>query len=460
MKLIIQLSLSFIVLIGTHFAATAQDLLPGITPLENGSVADAGQLNSNMSVVSSEILTLQDQIELLIDASPRLIRLPDGNQRLSTGVRIVSNNGELSVDAQNSTEESSLVVLEGGQLILDVDCTGDPYALINAYQGHTQYSRIIFNITGECYGDIFWSADYTKYVQEFSQNITINGANPDSSYAVIKPRPLVSESCVSSGNGGTGGKSSLVASFGGSLYMDFVELRLGECDSVGVLYSRGAGGDLNEVRIIGSDQRDATLVEVRHNAIIYLGHVELQGQHPSSSGLRIWNGGTVYAYGGIWGGPGLVVDMGSWEESPSLSLGWALAMFSDGSFFNWGGSASLTANNALYMSESQFTVNEYTAGERLTVINGNLNLFRDTTFKTQNLHLTAESAQDNRISGSLLEVGGILSSSVDQIFQCSGLSTVNLPPQPEEVSTYATAPTCMSESEWSNLISTHLGSSP
>jgi len=458
MKLIIKLCLSIIVLSSTQFAATAQDLLPGITPLVNGAVADADQLNSNMGVVSSEILTLQDQVELLITASPRLIRLPDGNQRLSTGVRIVNNNGELSVDAQNRTDGSSLVVLEGGRLILDVDCTEDPYALVNAYQGHTQYSRIIFNITGECYGDIFWNADYTKYVQEFSQNITISGANPDSSYAVIKPRPLVSEGCVSGGNAGTGGKSSLVASFGGSLYMDFVELRLGECDNFGVLYSRGAGGDLNQVRIIGSDQRDATLVEVRHNAIIYAGHVELQGQHPSSSGLSIWNGGTVYAYGGLWGGPGLVVDMGSWEES--TTLGWALIMYSDGSFFNWGGSASLTANNALYMSESKFTVNEYGNGDRLTVIDGNLNLFRDTTFKTKNLHLTADSARDNRISGSLFEVGGELTSSVDQVFQCSGLSTVNLPPRPEAVSTYASAPTCMSEFEWNNLISTHLGSSP
>ena len=448
--------LFIVFLLATHFDVIAQDLLPGITVLDNGSVADANELNSNMGVLSSEILGLQERVELLIDTSPRIIRLPDGNQRLSTSVRIVNNNGELSATQNTLSEGSSLVVLEGGQLILDVDCAEDPYALVNAYQGHTQYARLTFNITGECYGDIFWNADYTKYVQEFSQNITIRGANLDSSYAVIKPRPLVSESCVSTGAAGTGGRVGLVASFGGSLYMDFVELRLGKCDPFGVLYSRGAGGDLDRVRIIGSDERAATLVEVRHNSIMYMGNVELQGQHPSSNGLRIWNGGTVYAYGGLYGGSGLEVNMGNWEESQNL--GWGLQMFSDGSFFNWGGQASLTAKNALYMSESKFTVNQYGA-LNLTIINGNINLLRDASFKTHDLNLAAGAANDNRISGSLFDVSGSLSSAADQVFQCSGLSTVNFPVKPDGVSTYATAPNCLSEFEWSNLINTHLGSS-
>lgn len=420
----------------------AQTLLTGMTPLQNGAVADASQLNDNLSVISGEISDMQTQIELLIDTSSRIIRVPAGTERLTGGVRISNHNGDLAI-AESSATESSLITLDGGKLVLDVDCSVDPYALINAYHENTQYPRLVFNIVGECYGDIFWNQDYSKYVQEFSQDISIAGANPDGSYAVIKPRPLTEalpeDINACRGLSTIGGKAGLVASFNGSLFMDFIELRMGPCDRTGILFSRGAGGDLDAMRIIGTDSNQV-LAEIRHNANVYIGNIDMEGSGTGTRGLMIWNGAVVYSYGGFNGSAGLSV------QASYL----ALTMFSASRFFNYGGLASFDGGLSI-AGNSSFLLLEF--GPSSLTVDGNFEIKGNSRMVVNTLNLSSTSSRQNTVSNSFLEVKNSLTSGVAQQFTCNGLASINIPP--EAIDAYA--PNCMNDFHWNALVSEHLG---
>ena len=412
-------------------------LLEGMTSLQNGEIADADQINSNFSGISSRIIGIEEQVDLLISTSSRLIEIPESSKSSSGSqgaVTIVNKGGRLvaKLTDPRNLNSSQLVELDGGILNLEANCNEDPYALTNAYQNHTQYPRLIIGIQGDCYGDIFWSEGYSKYVQEFSQNITIYGMNQ--TQARIIPRPKVSD-CANNSVSPTGGRAGLVTSFNGSLYLDYVTLTLGECDIWGLLYSRGAGGDVNNVSIVGHPAAaNQILLSVRNNAMVYIGNVSISGAGDNTRGLRVWNGGTVYSYGSL-------------DVSVTNT---ALQMYGAGGFFSYGGNISLAGGPALTMSNKSRFSNLPYAEVTQTSIDGGFNITLDSFFGTQNLHLAAEASEDLKIDSSYFRVLGEISSEVEQSFECLGNSTLDI--TADYSIPYAGGSACLNPLQWSDLI--------
>ena len=417
----------------------ADSLLEGMTSLQNGEIADADQINANFSGVSSRILDIEEQVDLLISTSSRLIKIPESSEsKLGKvgSVTILNNDGKLLTKLTNprTLDGSQLMELDGGVLNLEVNCNEDPYALTNAYHANTQFPRLVIGIRGNCYGDIFWTADYSKYVQEFSQSITIYGMNSDQSYAGIIPRPKVSD-CSNSTINPSGGRAGLLASFNGSLYLDYITLTLGECDIWGVLYSRGAGGDVNNVSIIGHPAAsNQILLGVRHNAIIYTGNVSITGTGDVTRGVRAWNGGVIYSYGPL--------DVSVTNV--------ALNLYGGAGFFTYGSDISLSGGTALTMSgNSRFSNLQYSQDSRIS-IDGGFNITTGSFFSTENMRLASAAAEDLKIDSAYFRVGGEISSEAEQSFQCFGNSTLEVA---EEYSTqYAGGTACLNSTQWSDLI--------
>lgn len=71
-------------------------LLEGMTSLQNGEIADADQINSNFSGISSRIIGIEEQVDLLISTSSRLIEIPESSKSSSgsQGAVTIVNKGE------------------------------------------------------------------------------------------------------------------------------------------------------------------------------------------------------------------------------------------------------------------------------------------------------------------------------------------------------------------------------
>ena len=420
-----------VVFLGMMLPAFALGQVPHT--FSNGSVADADKINENFTDVSDKLTEIENQVDLLIDTSSRLVRVPGATAKSSAkrgAVTIVSKDGMQTMSISDSEESGGLARLDGGRLDLEADCSEDPYALTNAYQEHTQYPRLVIGITGDCYGDIFWNQDYSKYVQEFSQDITIFGLNQVA--ARIIPRPKL-QACTGDFTDPTGGRAGLVSSFNGSLYLSFVDLTMGECDGVGVLYSRGAGGTLNNVSIEGhSDASGQVLLSVRHNATIYSGNVQLTGTAEETTGARVFNGGAIYSYGGM-------------DISVTAN---ALQMFGDGGFFSYGADISFEGVPAVVMANSRFANLQY-VGNTNTSVKGGVLIFQNSNFRTTNLGLPAEAAEDLKVVNSYFQVESLITSATDQVFNCEGLSTLNLT---ADMNAFTEGSGCLNNFQWSDLI--------
>ena len=326
-----------------------------------------------------------------------------------------------SIDAVNSTDRA---------FSLEVNCEEDPYALINAYHANIEFSSLNIGIRGECFGDIWWTADYGSYTQEFAQRVAIYGIT-DANAGII-PRPKISE-CGNSGSP-TGGRAGLLASFQGSLFLRNLNLSLGECDSFGVLYSRGAGGNVEGVSISGHPATaNQNLLVVRHNSIIYIGNVSITGAGDDTVGISIFNGGVIYSYG-----------------SPAVSVaGTALSMYAGGGFFSYGADISFSGQTAMYISKSRFGNLPY-AQTSMTSVDGDLTITNDSFFVTTNLNFASENEQTNRIERSYLHVSSEISSVAEQKFQCHGDSTVDI--GADYSIPYAGGTGCLNSLQWTDLI--------
>ena len=427
-----QLTVSNLAYSATAPFSDSDDVL--ISFVMNGDKGDTGLVSSD---ISPRISSIEEQVDLLISTSSRLIEIPESsaaNKGNMTPVTVLNQGSDLvskfpDPRAGNSTQ---LVELDGGILNLEANCNENPYALINAYQEHTQFSRLVIGIQGDCYGDIFWTEDYDKYVQEFAQSITIYGVNE--TYAGIIPRPKISE-CANNSVSPTGGRAGLLASFNGSLYLSYVNLSLGECDIWGILYSRGAGGNVDNVSIFGHpDKANQILLSVRHNSIIYTGNVGLSSDGENARGLRVFNGGAIYSYG--------TLDISA--------TGTALQMFGGGGLFAYGADISLKGATALTMSgTSRFSNFEY-AEVTKTSIDGGFHINSGSLFHSQNMQFPAESVEYLQIDSSLFSVPGEITSSVEQKFQCSGNSTVEI--GADYLTPYTEGSACLNESQWSGLV--------
>ena len=333
----------------------------------------------------------------------------------------INENFQALKDSVSSTDRA---------LSLTVNCEEDSYALINAYHDNIEFSDLSIGIEGDCYGDISWTADYGRYTQEYAQKVTIYGISD--TFAKISPRPKVSE--CGAGSSPTGGRAGLLASFQGSLYLSNLEVRLGECDRWGVLYSRGAGGNIEDVSILGHPgTSNQTLLVVRHNSIIYAADVSITGSGENTVGVEVFNGGAIYSYG---------------SQVVSVT-GTALQMYAGGGLFSYGADISLSGQTAMYISKSRFSNLPYAQTSRTTV-DGDLTITNDSFFSTTNLNFASESEQSNRIERSYLNVASDISSATEQKFQCHGNSTVDI--GADYAIPYAGGTGCLNSFQWTDLI--------
>ena len=336
--------------------AAHSDQLDGIKEFDNGDPALADEVNANNLILSNKAQDLEARIKLLEDTSDRLVRITPGPSG-----RVASDAMRLS--SSNQAEEGELVELLGGKLILeDVDCRTDPYALNRLYVDNSQYSYIQFTIIGDCYGDISRTTlgeaapeGTYPYIQEHAQVISIYpGEDPDNPGNPASARIIPN---VDSG------WTSLYASFGGALYINGVDIVVGD-DYTGVLFSRGSTGDLHDVTItLNTDYQ--TGVRVQHAANPYLGNVTIQGNPEAAAarGLFLLNNAATYLYGDLslsgarqgivaiagsslfsWGRPADVQtpsssDYAFWVDSAHIGLG---SVTTNGSIWvREGGDASL-----------------------------------------------------------------------------------------------------------------------
>ena len=231
---------------------------------EDGEVAEAADFNANFDY-------LEDKITALNEGAPWISGTPDGSK------------------------------------FVEVDCSSDPAALVQAYQDNVGTRQLVLAAKGDCYGALdlipFTNEDgepAVSFIQTKSQSVTI--FPQDFSVLKIIPRPITS-----------GDDNYLVArlvsSFGSMISVSNLTVQLGADDSWGLLFSRSSNGSVSDVEIIGAAETNQSQVGIRvqNGANTYLVNSSIKGV---SDGLIVMNGATVNLSGeivieattrGIWG---------------------------------------------------------------------------------------------------------------------------------------------------------------
>ena len=295
---------------------------------------------------------------------------------------------------------------ESGVLNIEVDCTTNQSALVEAYQSNPSVDHIRFIITGSCFGSIHYVQEVGDegqpvlyQIQPRNQVVYIqpNLETDPTNRAKIVPRKLTDQF------GGMGDVeffvSGMVSSFGNGLYLINLDIEMGANDSYAVLYSRASNGDLSNVTITGAAETNNFQqgVVVRNGASAYIVGSSITGVDRGVSmlgesfvyfidatiiaqnGVRTFNGGTFYSRFGI--------DITSTD-------GTAISMNQGGQGFIMAGSIQ----GAVYLDKSSLSV------ETLEATNVSMIDLRSANFTVLNL--------DQGFT--------------EGLFKCYGLSSVNV----------------------------------
>ena len=215
---------------------------------------------------------------------------------------------------------------ESGVVNIEVDCTTNQSALVEAYQSNPSVDHIGFIITGSCFGSIANVQEVGDegqpvlgQIQPKNQVVYIqpNLETDPTNRAKIVPRKLTDQN-------GEYFVSGIFASFGNGLYLTNLDIEMGADDNFAVLYSRSSNGGLSNVTITGaateaSDPNDyfQTGVIVQNGASAYIDSSSITGVYRGVSmlgesfvylinatiiaqnGVRTFNGGTFRSVGGI-----------------------------------------------------------------------------------------------------------------------------------------------------------------
>ena len=143
---------------------------------------------------------------------------------------------------------------ESGVVNIEVDCTTNQSALVEAYQSNPSVDHIGFIITGSCFGSIAYVQEVGDegqpvlgQIQPKNQVVYIqpNLETDPTNRAKIVPRKLTDQN-------GEYFVSGMFSSFGNGLYLTNLDIEMGADDSYAVLYSRASNGGLSNVTITGA----------------------------------------------------------------------------------------------------------------------------------------------------------------------------------------------------------------
>ena len=187
-----------------------------------------------------------------------------------------------------------LVANRTGATRVEVDCSSDPMALVDAYQANMTVRHLNLAAKGDCYGAI----DLFAYTDDDDLPTVTNLQTKGQAYAIfpqdgatlkIIPRPIVvGES--------TYYLSRLYASFGNMLGVSNLTLEMGVDDSYALLFSRSSNGDVVGVEIVGATDPtgDQNGIRIQNGANTYVGNVTISGV---LNGVSISTGASLNVYG-------------------------------------------------------------------------------------------------------------------------------------------------------------------
>ena len=321
-------------------AANSQQL-PGIKEFADGQPALASEVNNNNRVISETMTAaadaLAERISLLERTSDRLVVIdPSGTSRLG-GLKMSD------APSGRATETTTAEVLGGKLIIENVDCTADPYALNRQYVEYSRFSYLLFYIRGDCYGEISslrlgdenFDAEVAGgfNVQEHAQVIAIYQNDADRISGAPRPKIIPNPDCALNGElinaygaeaAATCSRTYLFASFGGALYIDSIDIEVGPWDNQGILFSRGAQGEVSNSIITMAALDYTSGIKIQHGASPYLSNVVILGNESSEGqiGLNMINNGAAYLYGPVdIAGTQIALEMQSGASIFSYSRG-------------------------------------------------------------------------------------------------------------------------------------------
>ena len=193
-----------------------------------------------------------------------------------------------------------------GATTVEVDCSSDPMALVDAYQANMTVKHLNLAAKGDCYGaiDLYAYTDdddspAVTTLQTKGQALSI--FPQDGATLKILPRPiLVGEN--------TYYLSRLYASFGNMLGLSNLTMQMGADDGYALLFSRASNGDVQNVEITGASEteNDQLGIRVQNGANTYVGNTSITNV---VEGIQLQNASSLNLYGvsiieasnrGIW----------------------------------------------------------------------------------------------------------------------------------------------------------------
>ena len=194
-----------------------------------------------------------------------------------------------------------------GSKIIELDCSDNPAALVEAYQDNVGIRQLLLVAKGGCYGalDLYPftnddGATDVSLIQPKNQSVTI--VPQENSTLQLIPRPITVGEI-------TYQVTRLVSSFGSMISVSNLTIQLGADDSWGLLFSRSSNGSVSDVEIIGATETEQsqTGIRIQNGANTYLVNSSITNVF---DGIIVQNGAALNLSGeitiqasnrGIWG---------------------------------------------------------------------------------------------------------------------------------------------------------------
>ncbi len=316
-----------------------------------------------------------------------------------------------------------------GASTVQVDCSSNPMALVDAYQSNMTVRHLNLAAKGDCYGAI----DLYAYTDDDDSPAVTTLQTKGQAFSIfpqegavlkIIPRPiLVGED--------TYWISRLYASFGNMLGVSDLTLQMGVDDGYALLFSRASNGDVSNVEITGASEteNDQLGIRIQNGANTYVGNTSITNV---VDGIQLQNASSLYLYGET------II------EASNRGI-WA---FIDASIrTNLSGSARITSPSALSLTlggtgwfyGSGLIDGDIGLGESNLVIQGDMTVSSATNVTLNNSAFHAWFT-DAQTSGLTLDM-----------FSCSGPSTVEVDGLDFRNQDNSG---CLDAGGWSNLINT------
>ena len=316
-----------------------------------------------------------------------------------------------------------------GASTVQVDCSSNPMALVDAYQSNMTVRHLNLAAKGDCYGAI----DLYAYTDDDDSPAVTTLQTKGQAFSIfpqegavlkIIPRPiLVGED--------TYWLSRLYASFGNMLGVSDLTLQMGVDDGYALLFSRASNGDVSNVEITGASEteNDQLGIRIQNGANTYVGNTSITNV---VDGIQLQNASSLYLYGET------II------EASNRGI-WA---FIDASIrTNLSGSARITSPSALSLTlggtgwfyGSGLIDGDIGLGESNLVIQGDMTVSSATNVTLNNSAFHAWFT-DAQTSGLTLDM-----------FSCSGPSTVEVDGLDFRNQDNSG---CLDAGGWSNLINT------